>query len=91
VTQGQLSYLAASGDRALMQRVVDHLIEESGLPTLNLPAGVRCRVRDGHRIYVNYSDSEATLVPAADEAGYVLGDTAMPAAGVTIARLATAG
>jgi beta-galactosidase len=91
VAQGRLSYLAASGDWALMQRVVDHLIEESGLPTLNLPAGVRCRVRDGHRIYVNYSDGEATLVPAADEAEYVLGGTAMPAAGVTIARLATAG
>lgn len=90
-TQGRISYLAASGDWALMQRVIDHLIEECGLTTLNLPAGVRCRVRDGCRIYVNYSDGEATLVPAADESGYILGGTAMPAAGVTIARLATAG
>ena len=90
VAQGKLHYLAASGDRALMQRIVDHLIAEADLPTLNLPAGVRCRVRDGFRIYFNYGGSEATLVQAADEGGYVIGEAIIPAAGVTIARLATA-
>jgi len=91
VAQGKLHYLAASGDRALMQRIVDYLIDEAGLPTLNLPAGVRCRVRDGFRIYFNYSNAAATLVPASDEAGYAIGDGAIPAAGVSVARLAKAG
>ena len=34
------------------------------------------------------ASTPATLTPAADEAGYVVGGAAMPAAGVTIARLA---
>jgi beta-galactosidase len=91
VAQGKLHYLAASGNRALMQRVVDYLIAEADVPTLKLPAGVRCRCRGDFRIYVNYADSPATLVPADDEAGYVLGGTDIPACGVTVARLATAG
>ena len=91
VAQGKLHYLAASGDRALMQRIIDMLIDGAGLPTLTLPAGVRCRKRDGFRIYVNYGNAPANLTPAADEAGYVIGSAAIPAAGVTIARLATGG
>jgi beta-galactosidase len=91
VAQGKLYYLAASGNRALMQRIVDYLIDEADMTTLTLPAGVRCRVRDTFRIYFNYAGSNATLVPAADEAGYVIGDAHMPPAGVTVARLATAG
>ncbi|WP_316354564.1 beta-galactosidase [Devosia sp.] len=91
VNQGKLYYLGASGTKALVQRVVDYLIEEVDLPTLALPAGVRCRTRDGFRVYVNYGAGRATLVPAKDEAGYVLGSTELPAAGVTVARLATAG
>ena len=55
------------------------------------PAGVRCRKRDGFRIYFNYGNAAATLTPAEDESGYIVGGAAMPAAGVTIARLATAG
>jgi beta-galactosidase len=93
VSQGKLFYLAASGDKALMQRVVDRMIDEANMENvvLSLPAGVRCRQRDGFRIYFNYASSVATLVPAADETGYVVGGTAMPAAGVTVAKLATAG
>jgi len=91
VSQGRLSYLAASGDKALMQRIIDMMIEDAGLPTLALPAGVRCRKRDGFRIYFNYGNAPATLVPASDEAGYVVGTANMPAAGVTIAQLAKAG
>jgi len=91
LSQGKLFYLAASGSKALVQRVVDYLIAEADLPTLTLPAGVRCRVRDGMRVYVNYGAGPATLTPAADETGYVLGGAEMPAAGVTLARLAKAG
>ncbi len=91
VAQGKTYYLAASGDRALMQRIVDRLIDEANLTPLALPAGVRCRVRGGFRIYVNYGDGGATLSPAADEAGYVVGSAAIPAAGVSVAKLATAG
>ena len=91
LSQGKLFYLAASGSKALVQRVVDYLIAEADLPTLALPAGVRCRVRDGMRVYVNYGAGPATLTPAADETGYVLGGAEMPAAGVTLARLAKAG
>jgi len=91
VAQGRLSYLAASGDKALLQRIADQLIADAGLVPLSLPAGVRCRKRGGFRIYVNYAATAATLTPAADEAGYVLGGADMPAAGVTVARLATAG
>jgi len=71
--------------------VVDYLLAETDTPTLNLPAGVRCRSREGFRIYVNYGAGPAVLNVAADEAGYVLGAADMPAAGVTVARLATAG
>ncbi|WP_375450952.1 beta-galactosidase [uncultured Devosia sp.] len=88
VSQGKLYYLTASGNKALMQRVVDHLIAEADLPVLNLPAGVRCRVRDGFRVYVNYGAGAATLNAAADETGYVVGTADMPAAGVSVARLA---
>ena len=91
VNQGKLHYLAGSGSKALVHRVVDHLIAEADLPTIALPAGIRCRTRDGLRIYVNYNASAATLTPAGDETGYVLGSAELPAAGVTIARLATAG
>lgn len=91
VSQGKLFYLAASGDRALVQRVVDHLIAEADTPTLNLPAGVRSRVRGNFRVYVNYSTNAQTLNPASDEAGYVLGNAEIPGAGVTVAKLATAG
>jgi beta-galactosidase len=52
---------------------------------------VRCRTRGGFRIYVNYGAGAAVLNAAGDEAGYVLGTADMPAAGVTVARLATAG
>ena len=72
VAQGKLYYLAASGDKALMQRIMDLLIEEAGLQTLTLPAGVRCRKRGGFRIYFNYADNAATLIPALDETGYVV-------------------
>lgn len=91
VSQGKLFYLAASGDKALVQRVVDYLIAEADVPVLNLPAGVRCRVRGGWRIYVNYAAIAQTLTPAPDEVGYVLGGADIPAAGVTVAKLATAG
>jgi beta-galactosidase len=91
LSQGKLFYLAASGDKALVQRVVDYLIAEADTPTLTLPAGVRCRVRGGFRIYVNYASTGQTLVPAPDESGYVLGSAEIPAAGVTVARLARDG
>jgi beta-galactosidase len=91
VSQGKLFYLTASGNKALVQRVVDYLIAEADLPVLNLPAGVRCRVRGGFRIYVNYGTGAATLNKADDEAGYVLGEASIPGAGVTVARLATGG
>ncbi|HEY0033389.1 MAG TPA: beta-galactosidase, partial [Devosia sp.] len=91
LAQGKLHYLGASGTKALVQRVVDYLIAEAELPIIELPAGVRCRVRDGFRVYVNYSATTATLSFAEDEAGYVLGSAELPAAGVTVARLAKAG
>jgi len=91
VSQGKLFYLTASGNKALTQRVVDYLIAEANLPVLNLPAGVRCRVRGGFRVYVNYGAGAATLNKADDEAGYVVGDANIPGAGVTVARLAKAG
>jgi beta-galactosidase len=91
VSQGRLFYLGAAGDRALMQRIVDRMLDEADIPTLALPAGVRCRVRDGMRVYFNYATSAATLVKAADETGYVLGGTDLPPGGVSVAKLATAG
>ena len=91
ISQGKIFYLTTSGDRALMQRIADYLIAEVDLPILTLPAGVRARTRGGFRVYVNYSAGPALLNPADDEAGYVVGGAEMPAAGVTVARLATAG
>ncbi|MCP8882278.1 beta-galactosidase [Devosia sp. XJ19-1] len=88
LSQGKLFYLTTTGDRALVQRVVDYLIAEANTPTLTLPAGVRCRVRGDFRIYVNYGAGDTTLAPAADEVGYVLGGAEIPAAGVTVAKLA---
>ena len=90
LSQGKLFYLTASGDKALVQRVVDYLIAEADTPTLTLPAGVRCRVRGDFRIYVNYASSEQRLTLAPDEAGYVLGGANIAAAGVTVARLSRA-
>lgn len=87
VSQGKLFYLGASGTKALIQRVADYLIAEADTPTIALPAGVRCRTRDGFRIYVNYGTGAATLTPASDEADYVLGTADLPSAGVTIAKL----
>src|SRR5690606_17263421 len=63
VSQGRLFYLGASGNKALIQRVADYLIAEVDLPTIALPAGVRCRTRDGLRVYVNYGAGSATLSP----------------------------
>jgi beta-galactosidase len=91
VAQGRLHYLAASADKALMQRIIDKLLEDAGIAGLTLPAGVRCRVRGGYRIYFNYGASPARLTKADDEGGYVLGGADITPAGVTIARLAKAG
>jgi beta-galactosidase len=88
VSQAKLFYLAASGDKALMQRVIDRMLDEAGIGTVALPPSVRCRRRGGLRIYVNYGASAATLTPAKDEAGYVLGSEIIPGAGVTVAKLA---
>ena len=91
VSQGKLFYQGSAGTKALTQRIVDYLIEEADLPILALPAGVRCRTRGGFRVYVNYSAGGATLTPAPDETGYVLGDSQMLPAGVTVAKLARGG
>lgn len=88
--QGKLFYLTTSGDRALVQRVADYLIAEADTEILPLPAGVRCRVRGSYRIYVNYAATDQRLTPAADEVGYALGEAHIPAAGVTVAKLAKA-
>lgn len=90
ISQGKIFYLTASGDRALVQRVADYLIAEADVPVLTLPAGVRARCRGNYRIYVNYAASPAQLSPAADETEYVIGGAEVPAAGVTVAKLATA-
>lgn len=71
--------------------MADYLIAEADTPVLVLPAGVRCRSRGGFRIYVNYSSGPQTITPAHDESGYVLGGTELPAAGVSVAKLATPG
>jgi beta-galactosidase len=89
--QGRIYYLGASGTKALTQRIADYLMAEADVEGITLPAGVRCRTRSGMRVYVNYGSSAATLTPASDEAGYVLGSAELPAAGVTVARLATGG
>lgn len=89
VSQGKVFYQTASGDRALTQRIADYLIAEADVPVLTLPAGVRCRVRGGFRIYVNYAASAQTLTLADDETGYVLGGLDIAAAGVSVATLAT--
>jgi beta-galactosidase len=91
LSQGKVFYLTASGDRSLMQRVADYLIAEADVPVMQLPAGVRCRVRGGLRIYVNYAATAQTLNKAPDEADYVVGSADMPPAGVTVVRLAKAG
>ncbi|WP_108459436.1 beta-galactosidase [Devosia naphthalenivorans] len=91
MSQGKLHYLGASGTKALVQRVVDYLIAEADLPTIELPPGVRCRVRGGYRVYVNYSTSPASLNLAEDEAEYVLGSAEILPAGVSVARLAKVG
>lgn len=91
IAQGKVFYLGASGDRALVQRVVDHLIADADLPVLALPAGVRCRTRGGYRIYTNYSSVAVQITPAGDETGYAIGGVDLPVAGVSVARLATAG
>lgn len=91
VAQGRVHYLAASGDRALMQRIIDQLLEKAGLLPVPLPAGVRCRTRGGLRVYVNYGPAATTLTPAAGEIGYVLGSAELSAAGVSVAKLATDG
>jgi beta-galactosidase len=91
VSQGKLFYRAASGDRALMQRIIDRMLDEAEIKTLRLPAGVRCRTRDGFRVYVNYGASAATLTLAEDEVAYVLGSETILGAGVTVAKLAKSG
>ncbi|WP_207633074.1 hypothetical protein [Devosia aurantiaca] len=91
VSQGKVFYLTASGDRALMQRVADYLIAEANIPVLTIPAGVRCRVRGGFRIYVNYGATAQVLTKADDETAYVVGGADIAAAGVTVAKLAKAG
>jgi beta-galactosidase len=91
VSQGRVFYLTASGDDVLVQRVVDRVLADAGIPSLDLPDGVRCRTRDGVRVYVNYGAAAATLTRAMDESGYVLGGAAIPAAGVTVARLVRSG
>jgi beta-galactosidase len=91
VSQGKLFYRSASGDKALMQRIIDRMVDEAEIKTIPLPAGVRCRTRDGFRVYVNYGASAATLTLAEDEVAYVLGSETILGAGVTVAKLAKSG
>jgi beta-galactosidase len=48
-------------------------------------------VRGNFRVYVNYAATDQVLTPAQDEVGYVLGGADIPAAGVTVAKLARGG
>ncbi len=91
VAQGKLNYLAACGDAVLMQRIIDGLLADAGLTPLDLPEDVRARVHGQWRVYFNYGLEARRLTPAADERGYALGGAEIPAAGVTVARLATGG
>jgi beta-galactosidase len=91
VSQGKLFYRAASGDKVLVQRIIDRMLDEAEIKTIPLPAGVRCRTRDGFRVYVNYGASAATLTLAEDEVAYVMGSEAILGAGVTVAKLAKSG
>lgn len=53
---GHLSYLSAWPDAALWTRILDHIdLPNAGLPSANLPDGIRCRDFGPYRLYVNYA------------------------------------
>lgn len=80
---GHVRYLAAQPDAALLRQLMERVAQEAGLPTLDLPPGVRTR-RIGRTMFVfNYA---AEPRPAPLVAGYrrISGEALLAPAGVAV-------
>ena len=58
--QGRNFYLSGWPDAQLAQRIIDHLLQHSGLAQLDLPAQLRCRQLANWRFWFNYGASPIT-------------------------------
>lgn len=83
--KGNAFYMAGWPDTDLMKAFLRDRIEEAGLERLALPHGVRCRTRGRYRVFVNYNAHD-TDITACVGGELVLGEAAMPPAGVTIEK-----
>jgi beta-galactosidase len=83
---GNLSYLAAWPDAALLRRLVGRMAAQAGLETLDLPDGLRMRRAGPYRFAFNYG-SIAVDLPTDHGKAYVFGGTPLPPAGVAVWRV----
>ena len=70
--QEHLVYLGGWGDETALKRLYTMLCEETGVDTLDLTGGVRCRTTDGVRIWTNYGAEPADTPAGRIEAAGVL-------------------
>ena len=82
---GQIRYLAASPDAALLDRVIRRMAEAAGLSLTDLPEGVRVRRAGDLRFAFNYA-SEPRDLPSGLAGDFLIGDAHLSAAGVAVWR-----
>ena len=82
--QGRNFYLSGWPDAQLAQRIVEHLLQHSGLAQLDLPAQLRCRQLGSWRFWFNYGD---TPITAPISGKLLAGNAELPAASWALEQL----
>jgi beta-galactosidase len=83
---GRAHYLAGAPDTALLERLVERLAGDAGLPVTVLPAGLRTRARGPWRFVLNYGPAPVDISPYFPATDYVLGQPMLAVGGVAVLR-----
>ncbi len=83
--EGRVHYLTTWPDAVFLTRILTQLATQAGLEPTLLPEGVRLSRRGDLAFAVNYSPEPRTA-PAREGADFLLGERALPPAGVAIWR-----
>ncbi|EPX80982.1 beta-galactosidase [Litoreibacter arenae] len=72
MTNGAISYVGGWLDQEALRRVIGSACEQAGVPTLDLPDGVRLRDCGAERFWFNYTDQTVTVEGLTIEAAGVV-------------------
>ena len=87
VTKGNVSYVAGIADDPLLDQIVNLMVKQAGLSSLETGDDLRIRDRGNLRFVVNYGPKSVNASHLTDDTfEIVVGSTHLPTAGVLIAR-----